>query len=332
MKTVITGDIHLTASPADEYRWDVFPKLRTLAKERLASAIFILGDLTDKKDRHPASLVNRACAQLQMLAEVAEVHILKGNHDYIDPSCPFFHFTNSIDGVRFHSEPYLDPEEQFLLLPHTRTPDRDWVMQDTNYPLVCLHQTVKGAVASNGAKLDGEMRADWFGGVNGVVVSGDIHVPQKVGALHYVGAPHPVRFGDDFVPRFLSTNKGRWRSHSIETIRKVTAEIVAPDDLYLMELDPYDQVKLTLVLSPSEVGFWDELRAGVMEAAEDLGVLVSSITPVVPRKSVRERMASAPGTLSNEKLLNYLHEQDVNVEVAETLLLEAESEIQQADR
>lgn len=209
MTTLIaTADLHLTANPRDEYRWGVFRLLRELAEGARDPRVAILGDLTDAKDRHPARLVNRVVSEVARLAEVARVYVLAGNHDYVERSECFFSFLNHLHNVRFvHTRPRSVRwgNHRVLLAPHMPSDALDelaTMLQRKNpvsgepetYSLVLMHQTVSGSVASNGARLDG-LPPSLFGG-HGVVLSGDVHVPQRVGPVEYVGSPYPVRFGD----------------------------------------------------------------------------------------------------------------------------------------
>jgi UDP-2,3-diacylglucosamine pyrophosphatase LpxH len=57
MKAIITSDLHLTDRPQDEYRWGIFPWLVNQSKELEVENLFILGDLTDFKDKHSAKII-----------------------------------------------------------------------------------------------------------------------------------------------------------------------------------------------------------------------------------------------------------------------------------
>ena len=89
---LLTSDIHHTSRAADAYRWDLWPWAREQITKNRLKALFILGDLTDNKDAHPAELVNRLVDEIQQTAKLCPIYILKGNHDFIDPTTPFFKF------------------------------------------------------------------------------------------------------------------------------------------------------------------------------------------------------------------------------------------------
>ena len=327
MKALLTADVHLTSKPEDAYRFKSLETFCALARVEKPDAIFILGDLTDKKDRHSAVLVNQTCRTLQRLARVAPVHILKGNHDYTDPDCPFFGFVNTFENVTFHTQAHHNLGE-WLLLPHTRTPVEDWWMHDLTEPLVLMHQTVAGAVASNGQKMEGELTSARLGPRprDSLWISGDIHVPQKVGEILYVGAPHPVRFGDSYSPRFILFKSGRWRSIPHSTIRKLTEEVTGIDDLSLIDFNPGDQLKLSVRLLPRELPQWNEIRADIIAFCEVSQILLSSAVPVVAsvkNKRVqlrKQRTLNVRQTLTDELGRLEKIDQDIALEQLEDLL------------
>jgi UDP-2,3-diacylglucosamine pyrophosphatase LpxH len=121
-KFLFTADLHLTHRAADAYRWEVFPWLRKQLEVTRASTLFILGDLTDLKDNHPASLVNRMVEELEKTAANTEVIILSGNHDYTDRDNPFFRFLGQIPNVLFVHRPGIHRMhgKSILMLPHTK--------------------------------------------------------------------------------------------------------------------------------------------------------------------------------------------------------------------
>ena len=106
MRPLIFTDIHLTDNPREEYRWRVFDDaIVQFLFLKKATDIMILGDLTDRKDNHSASLVNRLVRNVKRLAELAPVTVLMGNHDYLDPINPFFGFL----GAAFRRERFGQP-------------------------------------------------------------------------------------------------------------------------------------------------------------------------------------------------------------------------------
>jgi hypothetical protein len=95
-----------------------------------------------------------------------------------------------------------------LFLPHTRNPVEDWavnrkVQKNKKASLVFMHQSVIGSLTSNGYLMKEGLSPNYFKRFRGQVFSGDIHVPQNVGPVIYVGTPYSVRFNDHFKPRVI---------------------------------------------------------------------------------------------------------------------------------
>src|SRR6266436_4337016 len=112
---IITADLHLSDKPQDSYRWGIFDWLRKQQDENKISGCLILGDLTEEKDCHSATLVNKMVNGLRKLEP--PVYILKGNHDYIDYNNPYFGFLSCIDGIRFITTP-AEIEPGIFAIPH----------------------------------------------------------------------------------------------------------------------------------------------------------------------------------------------------------------------
>ena len=224
---LLASDLHLTAKRRDAYRWQVFDFL-AMHIERLCAlhswydlTVVLCGDLVDAKDRHPAALVDPLVAAITRLAKFADVVLLEGNHDYIDHNEPFFGFLDRLDGVTYIKDP--GPMDiagmNVLMLPHRRdwSTGSEWRRRTPltpktyradgpipdRYDYILAHQTFNGAMASNGDRMEGvPLSAMAVEMTNGApVLSGDIHVPQKIGNVTYVGSPHPVCFGDDYEDR-----------------------------------------------------------------------------------------------------------------------------------
>src|ERR1700761_5938869 len=119
----IIGDLHLTDHVRDQYRFGIFKWIQQQQEKYKPAATFLLGDLTDSKDRHSATLVNKIVNGLTSLKP--PVYILEGNHDYkADKKNPFFRFLNHIEGLRFITEPaVIKPaySRPIALIPHCRS-------------------------------------------------------------------------------------------------------------------------------------------------------------------------------------------------------------------
>lgn len=281
MSGLVTSDIHLTDNPNDEYRWGLLPWLVEQAKKHNTTWVAILGDLTVAKDRHSAKLVNRFCDGIEELTRHCRVIILKANHDYVDEGSPFFRF------IRHHGVVYVDKPyvwSNYLFLPHTRnweTAWEEWLSRGWNdYDIIFTHQTYDGAKAENGQTLRG-IPPSVFKGYKGQVISGDIHVPQRLSSrLLYVGAPYQIKFGDDFVPRVLLVrNKGRdLRDLTFKTIGRRVATIRNLSELSECDYPSGDQLKVKVRLKRREFPEGPEIRRQIKRLAKERGWALRGIT------------------------------------------------------
>lgn len=270
LPALLTSDLHFVAEPACEYRWGLWPWLRETAKEERCKTICILGDLVDRKDNHPAVLVNRIADEVRKTRDETgcNIVILAGNHDWLKEGEEFFKFLRHMDGVHYVTEPWEHTDTKGALsmfLPFAKDPATAWkgLYSLEQYDFVFMHQTIKGSIASNGQRMDGEALPDIFDGV-GRIYSGDIHVPQKIGGIEYVGSPYHVHFGDNFTPRvvLLQSLNNALDLHVPGMPRRVVVKASNMKDLYaqLGKLRARDQVKVRLELTPEERHEWKSLR------------------------------------------------------------------------
>jgi hypothetical protein len=286
---LVTADLHLSERSEDSYRFNLFPWLLRLIQERGVGGLLILGDLTERKDGHPAVLVDRIVRDLSCVAEKVPVVILKGNHDYSDPACPFFGFLNLLPGVQYIRGPRV-VRGLGLFLPHSRNPEEEWEKERLFFDgPIFLHQSVGGARGSNGHAVGG-IPSSWFATAGGPILSGDIHVPQKVERVEYVGAPYPIYFGDDFNPRVILLRGKRALSIPCPTFaRKRVLRISDPGSEALSELTGEDHVRIILSLPRSEFGSWREYRRKITERVQETGAHLYGVE-LHERKSSRVRL------------------------------------------
>ena len=257
MKFYACSDLHFTNNPQDRYRYDVFTFFHANRREDIRT-LFLLGDLCDKKDRHPSQLVNKICDEIHLLGAFYDVWILMGNHDYIDRETPFFGFLDYFENVHFVDRPVGVTLEgvNFRFIPH----GHDVPLDPGDTDVLLLHHPVRGAVYSNGAEdQDSLLRAEDLQRYP-LVLSGDIHVPQQHGRnFHYCGAPYSINFGDSYVlshlPRILEVDMGHEKpvlhDHHLDTTRRYTIDIKSvTEDVGLVlartPTQPGDQIKLRL--------------------------------------------------------------------------------------
>lgn len=269
---LLISDLHLTSNPRDEYRWDVLQQILDLVKDYKIGTVVIAGDLTDAKDNHSGLLVNKIIDFIHRLSQKTLpypwVYILRGNHDGTNPSWPFFMFLNVIQGVEFIAFPkiYTIAKSTVLMLPHSRNPLQDWFqyLGDETYQECLAHMTVTGAVSENGQLMKGIERK-WLKDIGVPIYSGDVHVPQKVRNLTYIGAPYPIKFGDNFKPGCIYFDSlGKECRLPIKSIKRALITVKSRKDLIqLDELSPKDQVKIRIKLNRSSLPEWKGLEKSV---------------------------------------------------------------------
>jgi DNA repair exonuclease SbcCD nuclease subunit len=263
MSDLVVGDPHLNDNPRDAYRHKFFADvLPGILADRRPDRLIVTGDITDEKDRHSAWLVNKVVSHFHMLtSHVPEIVILKGNHDYEDENNPFFHFLNRIPGLRFVS--HVVRRQGILFLPHTTDYKCDWA-ERKEAPLAYAHNTFEGALGGNATKLHG---VPLEACPATTVISGDVHVPQTLGKVVYVGAPYRIDFGDDFEPRLLLVHlTNNWLSSwtSIPTgelvPQKRLLEMANVEERKAPNCRPGDILKIRVNLKYRDVADWQLVK------------------------------------------------------------------------
>lgn len=326
-KVLITSDLHLENKKDTRYRWDIFRKLKKHAKRPDISDVFVLGDVTDKKNRHDAKLVNSIVEHFEYLAEAGKpIHVLQGNHDYEDPKWAFLSFLDAIPGINFYTDPTpvrLENGGRVLFVPSgVPTFNSDWIEQlgvyDERFHLICMHHPVPGSILSNGQKLklekwEGDFYGDKSKSKKTPIISGDIHTPQRVGRVLYVGAPYPINFGDHWAPRMLThdvlTNKS-WNI-PLATIHRANVDMYLQDDYRLerdikplpFDLNPGDHVKIKIHGKRHHLEHWDRIQANAREwAADVVRVKVFSIEFVLQEESQTDRRIEVSASKDPEEV------------------------------
>ena len=302
LPALLIADLHLTASPRDEYRWALFPWLRRIVYEDKVKTLNILGDLSDAKDFHPSPLVNRIAQEMRLMVTECPnlaINMIPGNHEWMKQGEEFWRFLNHLgDGrIRYMTTPGEDPDvsgPRAYFLPFTKTPNKDWAnMNFEDYDYVFMHQTLRGSIASNGEAMPGEELPEDVLATARKVYSGDIHVPQVVGCVEYVGSPYHVHFGDDFKPRvvLLETN-GRPVDLHMQSPRRVMLKVGASTDnpnLDILFLKQGDHVKLRVELGEADKHAWQSIRREWLALLKRCGVEVHGVELVVQKS--RRRLA-----------------------------------------
>lgn len=281
MSYLLIGDLHLTDRARDAYRFGILEWVRKQQVKYKPKATFILGDVTDSKDRHSSALVNKFIDGLCKLEP--PVYILKGNHDYTDPTNPFFRFLNNWVGITFVVNPTEIINEKITLLPHFRTQaEFDEACHDTHQQpnLLLVHNTFTGAIAETGAPLTG-FSAAAIKQLNPRLgcFAGDVHKPQRAGPVLYVGTPYHVRFGDNFNPRcLLIDGKGDLTNLYFDAPRKWSLTVRSADKILNNDrLLEGDQIKVTVELAREEAVEWKTYKQKVLAACKEQGLEVFGV-------------------------------------------------------
>lgn len=309
-KTLLTADLHLSDTARDSYRWDIFPWLIEQVKSLSVERIIILGDVTEYKDGHNARFVNRLVDTLINLGRYCDVVILRGNHDGLSPDCPFFGFTGKLKYITWISAPVRKGEELFL--PHTDNYKKDWKALTDDFDKATTyfcHQTFVGATAESGSKLDGVPLN--IIPCHAQVYSGDIHKPQCLGPVTYIGAPYTIRFGDDYNPRIILLKGTQAVSIPVPGVRKHLFEITSPAQLTAALAAPGDLVKIRVRLL-DEASRWGECRAEIVEAVQRYGWRSCGVQPIVENTISRLKPQTSPNITDRELMHEFAARQKIN--------------------
>jgi len=299
VKRIVTGDLHLSHNPRDDYRFAFMDWLAAECKKRKPDQIVIAGDLTEEKDRHPSILVNKVVRHVHALSQIAPVVVVEGNHDYKDEGHAFFAFVSRLDAVRWISKPRRI--DDMLCLPHTNNHRRDWADVDmAASPLRVCHQTFNGASVGFGRSLEG-IPLDCLPR-KGTTLCGDIHVPQQMERVVYIGAPYCVDFGDDYASRVIEYADGKWNSIDTSTLPQKRAINVQPVHAKheFRKTHKGDLVQITVDVDNMEG--WQAVRDDVEARAIKAGLRVWAIKPKVLQRSVRRQHKVAAAKTDHDVL------------------------------
>jgi len=278
---LLSSDWHLDDNPDNEYRWKIFDEVIRVCRKYEITRFYHAGDLCDRKDRHPSNLVNRLIAELRRLDE-SGIHtiILKGNHDQPITNIPYWNILNHLTfNVRFITKPRLI--RNLLLLPYSDNPEEDWanLPQSDRWPpkAIILHQLLNGSRIS-GRELKGLILPDWFSQIP-VIWAGDVHDPQKIGPAEYIGAPHPINFGDDYKCRMVLVDDDFVFQEEIilDPPKKKILTIGNLNSLQHAEVKEGDKVRIRFSLNSDQVNDWSKIEDQINNWAKNKGIELASI-------------------------------------------------------
>lgn len=330
MSTLVTADLHLTDNPRDAYRWRVFTAIaHAIQDNKDLSHVVIAGDLTHHKDNHSNALINRLVDELAGLSLNAKVIILKGNHDYTDPAYPLLAMTRYLDNITHIDCPFAMSIEgkRWRFLPYTQDAEAEWVGLG-KADVVCFHQPVEGAVASGGHSIAG-IPAKLFKRFGAkLIIGGDIHQPQTIKGVTYVGSPHPVSAGEDHDPRFLLIKGASiLKEIPVKSIKRSTIKMRRMKPLADFGIREGDQVRVKVELPTSRQDQWAEYRDKIKADAEEHGIILLGLDIVPLDQKLQLPDEHARSVTALDVFKEFIEQQQIPgdlVGVGHTLLTQAQ--------
>lgn len=161
--------------------------------------IIHLGDITEKKDRIPATIVNPFMERIINLNNYKYYNFwLRGNHDSQVKDSPFFQFINNLKYTKFITE--TCDFEEFYWIPFGNTFE-----QPSKNKICLVHDEIEGVTYSGSpvyTTMDFKIKD--FESFD-YVFSGHIHSAQKLqgGRVNYIGSPYDT----DFLENNLTTKR-----------------------------------------------------------------------------------------------------------------------------
>lgn len=272
-------------SELEWYRWQIFPVLKEKALKHNVGTIFILGDCVDRKDRHSSRFVNRVVDEFEQLRESfsGEIYILGGNHDKPVNGPYFWKFLNRL-GIYYIDEPtdlILD-EKKIWLLPFAKSPIDEWKgLELEDADVIMIHQTVDGAMVERNRILTGPPLPILPRNIQ--VFSGDIHRPQTVNRVTYIGTPYPTRFSENWPNRIIVVENDDYTNYleiPVKIINREIIDISSTSELKNINPNIGDQVKIRYKLTGANISEWPKEQESIRNWAITCGVTLVSIEPI----------------------------------------------------
>jgi predicted phosphodiesterase len=282
MNRLLFTDPHLTDNPLEAYRWNIFKTLEELAIKHQVSEIDCLGDLVDRKDYHSRTLINGVIdvfSHLQSFTK-ADIKIISGNHDAPTTGLYYWKFLNKL-GIKYIQEPELHDGVYFL--PFTSNPEKDWEkLNFKGVKTLFMHQCVSGSLVENDRVLSGctlPLSVNNF-----IIYSGDIHRPQTVGNVIYIGTPHPVKFSESWPNRVILIKDDCFAMPIdiwLDTTKRAILDIASSQELMTMPYKKGDQVRIRYHLTGKQLTQWPEEQKVITKWGSDRGIHIASTESIL---------------------------------------------------
>jgi predicted phosphodiesterase len=284
---LLFSDTHFTDNPLEEYRWGVWDKLRDLCREYKVTELVHCGDLTDRKDRHSSVLLNRLSNELATFHNLGVyVHIVMGNHDMAISGPNYWQVLNHISNVAYVTVPKSYLNDQVLFLPFSSNPIEEWKeLKIDQKKCIFLHQTVSGVEVERGHVIEQTSTPMPVIPVHVAAFSGDIHRPQKVGGVQYVGTPYPVRMGEDWPGQVILIKKDDFLHPEVIVLPSIRRTILNISSTIELPLDQTfktgDQVRIRYNLPSDSVGLWGTIEQECKDWADRTGCSLLSCEAIL---------------------------------------------------
>jgi predicted phosphodiesterase len=310
-RILMTGDLQFSSDPRDNYRLDLIPWLAKTMKAESIERLIVLGDLTEAKDHHGAAFVNYMATAFKLLGELAEVVIVQGNHDAVDIFEPFFHFLRFLPRVSWIKSPIYDGG--LLYLPYTSDYLIDWKdVEFKDVDFLFTHNTFHGADLGNGITADKGIPPDAIP-KHVRVFSGDVHRPQTIGKVTYVGSPYTVDFGDDYEGRVIIFGEDGRYTQSLPYVgrQKRLIKVASLKDLQAVKnVHQGDILKIQVKLTPDLVPKFSKIKDTIRAWGEKEGCVVHLVQPITdaPDRQAKDDRASRSARSDGDIMKDYAAE------------------------
>lgn len=281
MNILYFTDTHFTDNPLEFYRWKIIRTLEDLVDRYAVKHLYHLGDIVDRKDRHAGNLVNKLIYEFKALTECCPVSILSGNHDApLNLKDPYYwEFLNEA-GIEYITQPTFSVENNMWLLPFTSNPVVDWKELDfRSAKAVLMHQTLPGVMIENDRILEKGQTLPIFP-KDCMIFSGDVHRPQTFGGVVYIGAPHPVRFSENWNNRVILVNTDNFYKYTeipVTSIKRAILDIESSKELKNLPYSQGDQLRIRYKISSSKLVDWPLEQDIIKNWCLEKGVILMSL-------------------------------------------------------
>lgn len=324
-KLVIT-DLHFTSNEEDSYRWSIFEHLAELLDKHKIQQLLILGDLTEKKDRHSASLVNRLFDNicfLSLLPNLENIFILCGNHDYSSKEHPFFEFTSGIPKVKFITDIFID--DDCLYVPYNYSLEElekisfSDMIKNTKIDTLFLHHVIEGACWYGDKRAEDTRHG--FLSLSSLqqfknVYSGHIHTAQEYKNVTYIGAPYHIDYEDTTQGRCLLLPKNEFIYFDSLFPKKLSFDVSSIEELNLISkvIKPKDFLKVNFLICTNDRYKITDLRNEVLTFCKKYDIVLTNLNFSLNDTELEKEALKTKYVHCNikEQIINYCKENNLS--------------------